>query len=1166
MRKVSRSALCALLATALVGGCDGPFSLTLNHVNEKGPQRNAVIAISDPQIYTRERLLNDRDDEVEFLRQQMDDVNNQDFTPRLKRDLDMLLEIVASISAKFDPVAGASIVQQAQIAGLENEAQIKQLEARIDELEKNPKPSDPKEGAQSANSGDLAPISTKDLTTDMRAFLSELTNAIKARNTDPNTTKPTLRDNKVSDATPSEVFRDKIAYRNEILAALQQAQLDDRHDLDGNALYRLQIKATVFPGKIKDKYALTRMTILPPVFEDSNSISRLYLEWLAHVARQLNPVQDAKGVTVGDAEIASRYAMFGAATGTFRTSYLPYKKREKADCSIESAAKASSEDAEKASSEDAATAGSGDAAKAGSEDSANKGSDLLRDCFVVSVPTPPEFDQNDVMQLANPQSAKRLIAFLNAAAKAFEAARNVDLTDDDPRRCTKVSVGEESLTKSDAEMFDAVEAGSKSTAEPPADRKEIAPPTAKQLAAAFVYARNIYNLAPTYFLAIERTRQNFARSANASPDVVAAMQSYAVTLSSAKDASYEVLVAFRDALAKSDDDRAAKAQVEALKKGDQVTRAEPQNQDEKAAGKSGVPCRSFEEVAGRIWVPEAFYTAVADRTGVHSNGPDVSGRIREKPIFTAGSAYAYSTAPTELAQRVSTVASATEAMDLIASVQALIPSASVGINAAGEMRQIASGTVHAIESVPLIVGFSNSGVANKVMGQNLASEVEPSFGWVFGPKVTVDAKDSELELSQVLVDQPVTADVSVPGWWTEMRLRVETAWTAGFDKAMLQSLDKSGNAPKPEAVTSYEVKVPLQGNPESFEQLTQFLANKTWGLQQRQPVITDIEPRTLSACSEATVLIGGPDLWRGRAVYLNGIAAKRTKVMPDMRGLAATFDLPAMEVADATLVVWTQLGKVEAPIRIGSSANCGSGPGASPGLRGQVTSQIPVLWQTGSVDLQAAAPWPGNGIFTARLYPKGQGENADLRTDIEAKDLLPNDRKLTLTLSKAAAGNPSPDGAPMEGQVFMKSGAETGKVATFGPIYLYSSKAKASIAVTTTKDTVKQADLKAGVPFKATFPTAFAAAYQNLINQKLRMVVAAENGEIIDEVSGFDFPLDDASSRDVPFTVQLTSPQISALGAEQRSLTIKVVVGSGKDAPDFVNLTPKTITVTKPTP
>ena len=523
------------------------------------------------------------------------------------------------------------------------------------------------------------------------------------------------------------------------------------------------------------------------------------------------------------------------------------------------------------------------------------------------------------------------------------------------------------------------------------------------------------------------------------------------------------------------------------------------------------------------------------------------------------SRHAYSTAPTELAQRVSTVASATEAMDLMASISALIPTASVGINAAGEMRRVASGQVDAVESAPLIVGFSNNGAANKAAQQVLAYGEEPSFGWVFGPKVIVNTEDSELELSQVLVNQPVTADVSVPGWWTEMRLRIETAWAANFDKALLQPANKDGTPLKTEEISSYSIDVPLQSNPESFEQLTQFIASKAWGLQQHEPVIIDVEPKAIAACSRVTVLISGPDLWRGRAVYLAGTPAENTEIMPDMRGLAATFVLPRSAIGTANLVVWTQLGKVESPVTVKASANCGTDGNSGTGLA-EATVEPTVAWLGSKLAIRAGGSWPdAGGVFSGFISPNG---NQAQITAIPTENIAFSDPILEATLPDAVEGNKLVEGTAFSGAIQYAAGQDKTTIAQFGPFNLYSSEDEASIRIASAAGTVSQKDLRErGVVLTITLPKNLAKAYRSLMDDGLELALADEDGKIVGRRTDFTFPTDDSTTRQVKYRLKLNAKPI--LGDADGTLKVTVVVGDKTTPPQFPHVTVASLVVTK---
>jgi len=63
------------------------------------------------------------------------------------------------------------------------------------------------------------------------------------------------------DDTPIEQFRDAMAYREEVRNEILENQLDDRHDIAGNTLYRLKFDATVVPLHDTSAYAMVEVRI-----------------------------------------------------------------------------------------------------------------------------------------------------------------------------------------------------------------------------------------------------------------------------------------------------------------------------------------------------------------------------------------------------------------------------------------------------------------------------------------------------------------------------------------------------------------------------------------------------------------------------------------------------------------------------------------------------------------------------------------------------------------------------------------------------------------------------------------------------------------------------------------------------------------------------------------
>src|SRR5262249_30914438 len=65
-----------------------------------------------------------------------------------------------------------------------------------------------------------------------------------------------------------------------------------------------------------------------------------------------------------------------------------------------------------------------------------------------------------------------------------------------------------------------------------------------------------------------------------------------------------------------------------------------------------------------------------------------------------------------------------------------------------------------------------------------------------------------------------------------------------------------------------------------------------FGATQELTTIRFVEPSAISACGDrATFLIYGANIWRDANAFLGGVAAEHIDVLPDMEGIAATFEL-----------------------------------------------------------------------------------------------------------------------------------------------------------------------------------------------------------------------------------------------------------------------------------
>ncbi len=298
---------CALAGLGL-GAC-GPDPYTLERIDYDGDQRPAAIMLGDPQVYSRETLINDRRSEVEFLEQLLKEteINAEElktktpdfrtkFQPQVLSEIRSIEALSTALGVTFDPSQGADAQRRSRIADLETELAAKNLEIEIARREKilegvqaAPAPTetiDPKTDTEAKPSKDTAKgnLDAKGQIPKLRARLDELQKVLLDLQKE---SAPAVRKTAAS-PNPRDLFFDIQAYRSELRSALNAARLDDRHDDIGNALIRLQFDATVLPGHQPNRqWGATRITIKEPKL-DRYKLQQLYFSWLSYAASRLH--------------------------------------------------------------------------------------------------------------------------------------------------------------------------------------------------------------------------------------------------------------------------------------------------------------------------------------------------------------------------------------------------------------------------------------------------------------------------------------------------------------------------------------------------------------------------------------------------------------------------------------------------------------------------------------------------------------------------------------------------------------------------------------------------------------------------------------------------------------------------------------------------------------
>ncbi len=349
-------------------------------------------------------------------------------------------------------------------------------------------------------------------------------------------------------------------------------------------------------------------------------------------------------------------------------------------------------------------------------------------------------------------------------------------------------------------------------------------------------------------------------------------------------------------------------------------------------------------------------------------------RFTDMQEFWAGEAYSYQAQPTERVQRISSLASAANSLQMAMSLAATLPAQGVGIQAGAGAARTAVGMVDALERSPIVIGYTNRDTSTSI-----SSITTPHFGYVFGPKAILNAKSNTLEYRQIPASHAIYADISVPSWWPSLTLKVRRAWAGNWHEGKKVLAANTDN-------TEFEVRLlPQRYN---IDLLTRYLANDDLMLGSlEKPKIESVTPEEVSTCSgRVEFLIEGKHLWRNARAYLRGKRHDSLDVLPDMNGIVVSFDiqsLPKLPEAEekATLVVWTSFGQAEKDIKLIDKVNgepCGgTNPATAVFPSTSMTRYIDTSGshQTVKVNLDAALPPAVRDIYvSAKLVNKSGGQ------------------------------------------------------------------------------------------------------------------------------------------------------------------------------------------------
>lgn len=246
--------LCILLLLLFaVAGCQ-----TMTNVSDLETEiyRNGYISVEAPEIWTQERLLSFRNEEAEWLKEQLSEEKMLEVTQGFQAQRESRLQFVKRLLSGYQndeewkPVRKAEI--QNRVAELQRQQEQSNLQHQI-------KMQQLQQSLKAETQTDTLTSTANTTATSTIAQQSRSTN--QWDNSDSEDMLSGVPGLTRSNATSVEKFRDLLAYRDAVNSARQENLLDDVSDKFGNTVYLLKFDVSILPGEITEKDSFAEVTL-----------------------------------------------------------------------------------------------------------------------------------------------------------------------------------------------------------------------------------------------------------------------------------------------------------------------------------------------------------------------------------------------------------------------------------------------------------------------------------------------------------------------------------------------------------------------------------------------------------------------------------------------------------------------------------------------------------------------------------------------------------------------------------------------------------------------------------------------------------------------------------------------------------------------------------------
>ncbi|BBM86571.1 hypothetical protein [Candidatus Uabimicrobium amorphum] len=865
-----------------------------------GCMNKGSIVVDKPEVFTRERLINSRNQEKKWLLEQL---NNTDNASRIQgyRDVRQFVAFLNDFSATFNPLGkvtelkqdlevadlkrlGDNIEKQDEIANLQYDLRIEKLRKELEDLKNG------KEGATSELPSALTAPSVGDqvgTTPTSKSLIPQQREALPSPTPQATQAKLTL----------IEELRDKLAYRNAVRAAIYEQELDDTHDLNGLTLYTLKFDISVKPENHHGKMGKVKINFVNKTTQDtdfSKTYPDVYEAWVRDLRKKIQSeiFSVQKRLDLG-AKLPEREAF---EIKKLLKDYI--KKITTPNLELNNIAEKLKKKAENAVFRDTINELLNDIKKnVGTAELPEKLKDLI--------------EKLESLKKKNNISYGEVKAIF-AEYKAIKQEIEQGSSDSSPNQFIDIvsnSVDfiefKDSAIQQQGQVSDSLKKAEEAKNYIPNLKDRM-----KKQNLSFDTFDFLSTLSRGESLAnIKLEKQNLAR-----PVTLAIIQKYRDYLNEYVDIYEETFEKAFASISIADENKIATMIYELMDKKlpSQIKNKlvnirfelpNPYNVEAKSVTEWHVKDTQkkkflFKIVARfekdnttnkTILILDLFRTENSE-TYVDIREENENSSRKEafyealKNLETTHRPYIYTVEPKEYAQNISDVSARETYSNFITSLGALIPNSGLQLQNNNQYIRRTQELLNAINRQPLVVGFINN---------------QQEFGWILGPKFKIGYNWWDrpyVDYEHTPKQYSFTASLIVPAWWKKLELQGKYSWSNGANWRNSGSLFKQDND-----TTNVEniVAIDLPGDLTAIT--TALIAKKTFSAQRPRIHLEDdisLRINTKDDNAERTFIIHGQDLWRNPQVFVGNQKAKDVTLLPNMEALLVTFDnlrMPALE-------------------------------------------------------------------------------------------------------------------------------------------------------------------------------------------------------------------------------------------------------------------------------